>query len=244
MSIANPTVDLIGAPFRVGAALSRAFQVFGAGFVKFVALSVLPLAPLLVLDLAARGSQSQGIHLLSNILQLILSSLAGAVCLFGAYQIMRGQTFAVGRSLSVGLRRLGPVIGVAFLTGLMTAFAFVALIVPGIMVACALYVAMPACVIEGLGPRGSLRRSRELTRGNRWGIFGLWLLVLLATVVFAGALAVIGQLIGGFAVAAIFTFIAEVVVQALGAVIAAVVYHDLRVAKEGVDIDQIARVFD
>ena len=135
-------------------------------------------------------------------------------------------------------------VGAALLVGILTGLAALALIVPGIMVACAFYVAVPACVIERIGPRASLKRSGELTRGNRWGVFGLVILVAVGTIILAGALAALGAVIGGAVLATIFTFVAEVVVEAFGAVVTAVVYHDLRVAKEGVDIDQIAGVFD
>lgn len=247
MSIASPTVDSIGAPFRVGAALSRTFQVFGAGCVKFAFLTALAFLPLLIIDLAVgelTGNGASAAHLLSNVLQLVLGSLANAVCLYGAYQIMRGQGFSIGKSFAVGLSRLGPVVSAALLVGILTGLAALALIVPGVMVACAFYVAVPACVIERVGPRASLKRSAELTRGHRWGVFGLVILVAVGTVILAGALAALGAVIGGAVLAAIFTFVAEVVVEAFGAVATAVVYHDLRVAKEGVDIDQIASVFD
>jgi hypothetical protein len=247
MSIGNPTVDSIGTPFRVGAALSRAFQVFGAGFVKFVLLTALAFLPLIVVDLtfgSGAGNGAQAAHLLTTVLQLVLGPLANAACLYGAYQIMRGQSFSIGESLGAGLRRLGPVVGAALLVGILIGLAALALVVPAFMVACAFYVAVPACVIERVGPRASLKRSGQLTRGNRWGIFGLLILVAIGTIVLAGALAALGAVIGGAVLAAIFTFVAEVVVAAFGAVMAAVVYHDLRVAKEGVDIDQIAAVFD
>ena len=51
-------------------------------------------------------------------------------------------------------------------------------------------------------------------------------------------------LIGNWAFVKVITFAVKVVVGAFGAVLSAVVYHDLRVSKEGVDIDTIASVFD
>ncbi len=41
-----------------------------------------------------------------------------------------------------------------------------------------LYVAVPVCVIEKQGVIASLSRSRALTKGYRWQIFGLFLLVM------------------------------------------------------------------
>ncbi|MCA6235232.1 MAG: glycerophosphoryl diester phosphodiesterase membrane domain-containing protein [Phenylobacterium sp.] len=60
----------------------------------------------------------------------------------------------------------------AFLVGL----GFVALILPGIVILLMLCVALPACILEDLSPIAALKRSRELTRGNRWRLLGLVLL--------------------------------------------------------------------
>ncbi|MCA6332535.1 MAG: glycerophosphoryl diester phosphodiesterase membrane domain-containing protein [Phenylobacterium sp.] len=60
----------------------------------------------------------------------------------------------------------------AFLVGL----GFVALILPGIVILLILCVALPACILEDLSPIAALKRSRELTRGNRWRLLGLVLL--------------------------------------------------------------------
>jgi hypothetical protein len=40
------------------------------------------------------------------------------------------------------------------------------------------------------------------------------------------------------------TFAWQVVLTAFSAVLSAVIYHDLRVAKEGIDLDTLANVFD
>ena len=60
----------------------------------------------------------------------------------------------------------------AFLVGL----GFVAFILPGIFILLVLCVALPACILEDLSPIAALKRSRELTRGNRWRLLGLVLL--------------------------------------------------------------------
>ncbi len=53
---------------------------------------------------------------------------------------------------------------------------FVALILPGIVILLILCVALPACILEDLSPIAALKRSRELTRSNRWRLLGLVLL--------------------------------------------------------------------
>lgn len=258
-------VSTAGAPFRVGSALSRSFSVFGRGFVKFIILGAIPLLPSLG-DSVAISLGLVSNHLTPNagqvfrqlgasMLAMVLFALSTAACLSGAYHAMRGQPFSVGQSLRDGFRRFFPLVGVAIVSTLLTWLATLALLVPGAMVGCALYVAVPACVIERAGVRASLRRSRDLTRGSRWAIFGLLLLVLLLAALVsggmtAGTLALEGPqnfarlAAGGLTPYRIVAFLLDAVVRTFGAVVTAVVYYDLRVAKEGVDLDQIAAVFD
>jgi uncharacterized membrane protein len=106
------------------------------------------------------------------------------------------------------------------------------------------FVAVAACVVERRGPFAAMGRSNQLTKGHRWKIFGLLILLILVSVLAALLIGLILTPLGS----TILTFIVNVVWSAIwGAYYAtavAVSYHDLRVAKEGVDIEQIASVFD
>jgi Flp pilus assembly protein TadB len=98
--------------------------------------------------------------------------------------------------------------------------------------------------VEKLGPFKSLDRSASLTRGYRWKVFGIALLpALIGAIVIAVVSAALSPLIGPMA-AALGSFLCEAIFNTYEAILAVVTYHDLRVAKEGVDIDRIAAVFD
>jgi hypothetical protein len=126
------------------------------------------------------------------------------------------------------------------------------LIVPTLWLALRYYVAMAVCAVERIGPLKSMKRSAELTGGHRWRLFGLGLLVAIIVVV-------LGMVIGGILgfvlsmtghVAWLLTggsvirFIISGLSFGFGVVVVAVIYHDLRVAKDGIDTDRIAAVFD
>jgi uncharacterized membrane protein len=123
-------------------------------------------------------------------------------------------------------------------------FASILFFVPGIIVYLMWFVAVPVCIVEERGPTASLGRSRELTKGSRWKLFGIvmviavasWLVQMIVQLVF---LAVAGKLL-----AALATFLSSALIAAYRSILGAVVYHDLRVAREGIDIDRIAAVFD
>jgi hypothetical protein len=98
-------------------------------------------------------------------------------------------------------------------------------------------------------------RSRELTKGHRWRLFGLVLLILIPAII-VGAIVGVALVAGG---ASGFLSLNAVLASSLGklislvwkaawggffAAVIAVTYHDLRVAKEGLTTEQIASVFD
>jgi len=116
--------------------------------------------------------------------------------------------------------------------------------VPGLIWAVMFFVTIPACVVEQLGGPESMSRSSELTRGHRWQIFAVYAVIEIVSFVVAFVLA---ATLRSPATAALFatTFFAwSTFVTAYNSVLVTIVYHDLRVAKEGIDIDHLAAVFD
>jgi hypothetical protein len=238
-----------GAPFRIGVVLSKTFSVLSNKLGQFLLLTFVPLVPVLAVTLLAQAGPQKAplassvawIGALSGVLTFVLQIVAQATTLYGAFQLMGGQSFTIAQSLNVGLRRALPVFGAALLAGLGTGLAAILFLVPGMIVACMLYVAVPACVIEKLGAVASLNRSAALTKGYRWQIFGLLALVTIIGII---AQVILTQVGGGTLWGKLLDFCWLVVATSFGAVLAAVVYHDLRVAKEGIDIDNLANVFD
>jgi hypothetical protein len=234
-----------GAPFRIGVVLSKTFDLLIGQFGKFALLTLVPMIPILALALVALGRPPAAaafgvLGAITALLTFFLSIVAQATTLYGAFQAMRGQPFTIGRSLQIGLGRAVPVIGVALLVGLAAGLASLLLVVPGLIVWCMYYVAIPVCVIEHPGVMASTSRSAVLTKGYRWSIFGLLLLVSVVSVV----VSVVLTRLGGGIVGALLHFAWQIVSTTFFAVLVAVVYHDLRVAKEGIDIESLANVFD
>src|SRR5260370_360355 len=96
---------------------------------------------------------------------------------------MRGRPVSLRDCFQVGLGRFFPIVGLAISMGLAVMFASMLFIVPGLILYMMWSVATPACVVERLGPFRSMARSRALTKGHRWKIFGLLLLTLIPVVI-------------------------------------------------------------
>ena len=64
----------------------------------------------------------------------------------------------------------------SLVVGILTFLGTILFIVPGIMIALALWLAPLAMIFEGKDVGESLQRSRDLTRNNRWRLLGLYVL--------------------------------------------------------------------
>jgi hypothetical protein len=236
------TTDMSGnaATWGVGSVIGTAVSTLFGHFVPFVGTALVASLPSLVFAIAVPESKLQ------SIVNLVINEIVAVTLVYGAVQALRGRQVPMAECLSQGLNRLGAVLGVAILSGLGIAFGMVLLIVPGLILATMWAVAIPIAVVEKMGVTASLSRSSALTRERRWRVFGaIFVSGLLALVVGAAFGGLFYALTGGgvtlimlvsWAVGAIF--------QAFNACVVATLYFFLRRDKEGVDIHQIAAVFD
>lgn len=239
--------------FRVGDVLGKGFSIWFRNLPAFLVLSIVLYSPILAYTAAVLGSDFDADKLLRwsivvGLLGIPLRFLVTAAVLYGTIQQLRGQHAGIGESIGVGLKRLLPVLAVGILAGLIVVLGVVLLVVGAFIFYCMFYVAVPAAVAERPGIGGALARSRELTAGYRWHIFGIIVILWVLGFVINKLL---GNLVTGDAASLadiqIFVWVSvgiDIVFSALGATITGVVYHDLRVAKEGVATDDLARVFE
>jgi hypothetical protein len=250
--------------FRIGHVLSRALSVFSRNFLTCILVTGIASLPGFVIPFLFPTSQVTPENPFANIytaiftmlIAIVLHTLSQAMVLHGAFQVMRDRPFNLAESARIGLHRFFPIIGLGISVAILCWLASILFLIPGIILYVMWFVATPACVVEQLGPFRSMGRSRALTKGHRWKIFGMQLVILIPAFVIGGIitgilLATVGG--GGFlAVAQAFSstlgrvvnLIWNAVWSAFYAITIVVTYHDLRVAKEGIDTEQIAAVFE
>jgi MFS family permease len=254
MTDASPsTARFAEGDFRVGRVLNRTASVLSRNFLPFFVVIALAYLPVMLVfkgstDLATASAEelARGAVLIGGgvLLMAVLSALSQAVVLYGAFQDMRGHRVNLTESLKVGLRRLFPIIVLAFCVFFLATIAAIAFIFPAFMLITMWFVATPACVVERLGPIRSMGRSRQLTKGHRWKIFGLMMVMFIAAGIAGQAIAAAFTAMGGTTLALVGDLVWNGIWGAFYAIAVVVTYHDLRVAKEGIDIEQIAAVFE
>ena len=259
--------------FSVGGVLSRSFTIWSRNFVAFFLISVVVYIPAIIaswLSVTGKiGFSPMTAGLLVGGLWIIFGMVATGAITFGVFEELRGRRVSIGTALSRGLSRVPSVFGVGFLIFLIlfglgivmvvvggitgaifgmispifgAILVFVIIATPLLAMYCRFWVAVPAAVVEEAGSTEALRRSALLTDGVRKSIFGIVLLLFGLTF---GASWLLGKVITDSPM--LFLIVNSLVSLAIGALsstASAVAYHDLRVSKEGVGTEELARVFD
>jgi hypothetical protein len=112
-------------------------------------------------------------------------------------------------------------------------------------------VAIPALFAEGIGPVTALGRSWNLVRGNWWRTLGIllvvvcmvWLIQVAWFALFGGIAALLPGLSDDLraGLVATVTTLVDAIVGAITPIAVTMLYLDLRVRNEGLDLDQLAR---
>jgi hypothetical protein len=243
--------------FRIGAVIRQSATLIRNNILPFGVLYLAVNAPSSIYSLTLAGTADLDVSLGVNLLTLaetFVSIVVGAAVTYAAVQELRGRPVDLAEFFGRGLAQGGAAIRVALLSGVLLILAFIALVVPGVVLYTMWWVAIPVAVIERPGAVASLRRSAELTKGVRWRIFGLFAAFLFAVV--GGGLLIVAAIFVGVELSAgldavlldwisiVTGWVLSAVIMATQAVLIAVSYYHLRVAKEGVGIDEIAAVFD
>ena len=237
--------------FRLGDAFGKSFGMFGRHFVTVFVLTVIANIPNYVFQWAFVSPPPTPGALpefnpwafLAIPVGIVCNTIATGAITYGVVQDLRDGQVSIGEAIAAAARRFLPMFGVALVVSILLLLGFVLLLVPGLIVSCMYFVAMPVCMAERAGVGASLKRSRFLTKGHRWQIFGAYILVVILALIIVGAFVGARSIIGASG-ATIFQDAVNAVFGAFIAVLAAVFYYQLRVAKEGVDLAKIASVFD
>jgi hypothetical protein len=164
-----------------------------------------------------------------------------------------GRTADVRQSFDFAAHRLMSLLWLSIIATIAIVIGFILVILPGIWLLVSFSVAVPVLMLEGLTGFKALGRSMSLVRGRWWATFGRELSVLLMYIV---ALIVIGIIAGAIErginitnvtlyviVAAIFQGLIVILVTPFVAAAITVIYIDLRVRKEALDIELLASRF-
>lgn len=261
LGLAEPATGNPGYELDLGRVLRQSFSVTWSNLLPFGLVGLAVYSPaLLLLGLAAVLPVSDDVARImmttSDVLGRLLGLVLAGALAYGVIENLRGRRPAIGQTVGVGLRSGVRVFLVSLVSGIATVVGLVLCIVPGIIVYCMLWVAVPVAVVEQAGVMEAMDRSQNLTAGTRLAVFAVNLVIGVLVgacgfMVYAVAIGGVVILGGGEAVPAsrlaagqLAGSLLLIPLECLQAASAAVGYYDLRVHREGAEVDELVSVFE
>ena len=260
-----------GPRFSISQSLSITFGVLGRNIVPMVVIAVVVTAIQVVIEYALGWSMpdpqsgtGSSTNIVSTLLNIISYGVITAPLTYATFQDLRGTRVGLSGMMSGGFNRVAPVIGAALIFGIVVvvpifvavflyiastalgAVASIAAAVFAFFILVTWFVLVPVQVVEDAGFVGSFGRAAALSKGRRWGLLGLFLvylvLIIIVSIVIFGVIGVIAMTAPMIGLILTVPFLS--LFSVVGAIMPSVVYYLLRSEKEGVGIDEIAKVFD
>ena len=235
-------------PFQIERVLGATAKTFAANMIPFLFITAVIDGPAIALNLLAlRGMRPGTMPNFALLGPAFLAAMIGRFLIqgtltFGVFQHLRGKPVKLGECLAWGVRKMWTAFLTSVLVGLAVVAGFIACIIPGFYVFVIFAVAVPAAVVEGKGALEALSRSRKLTTGHGWPVFGVF--VLLYILVGVPSACINLMLADNFMALAITSSLYQIFAVTVAAVLACVVYYQLRENEEDLDATELAAVFD
>lgn len=183
------------------------------------------------------------------LLGLLVLTLVTAACFKAVGDAYLAERPSAKSSLGYALRRAHSIVWVTILSWIVILIGFVLCVIPGIWLYVAFAVAVPVLLTEGVKGRKALGRSKKLISGRWWPAFAIILLGALLTGIVSGVVSGLLEAASltnadNDTVAILTGTVGDTVAAALttpfSAAFVTVLYFDLRVRKEGFDLQLFA----
>lgn len=266
--MATAAADEDGRSVSIGRIFSRAFGTIGSNPVATLGIAFLFGAlPSLLFSyaiqaagtdtFAALGSAAViGLAIFSGVIAIMLAMITQGALVRATTAYSEGRKASFGESAMAGLSVALPLFLLGLLSAIGIGIGLILLLVPGVILYIMWSVAAPALVEERLGPIEAFGRSADLTRGARWKVFGLTLIIVVFYWMFSLLVVMLGAMwyggltdfaasaaggvpIGYLAVNAI----AGTLTSAVWGVIQTSLYVELRDWKDGPRTEALAEIF-
>jgi hypothetical protein len=230
----------------IGEILDAAIKLYQANwrtFMGIVAVLVVPFGLLVAFVDTIGPELAVGVFLLGNFL-VVRPLLEGAMAKAAA-DIYLGHDVEIGATYGYVAPLIGSLLWVIVLAGAAVLGGFILLIIPGIFLLIRFYFAVVVVVVEGERGTAALRRSWRLVKGSTWRVLGIVLVIAIIGGILTAIISVPFTLL--FAGTDVFAFeilgdvIAGIIVEPFVALAVVLLYFDLRIRKEGYDLEVMAR---
>lgn len=238
-------------PLSLGELLDTSFAVYRTLFAQLLLVAVLTNGLPNVLGVYvefAGGIQENLLFWLGTLLfSMVLGAIGVAATTFIVSDHYLGDSLTAGAAFGRAAPHVISLVLLSIVASFLIGLGLLLLVIPGLIAMCGLAVAPASLVLERLpNATAGLSRSWELTKGFRWKVLGTLIVVAILMIVPSVAIGVVATIFGAAGGAPI-EVMGSIVVVVLGVLISpfyyvalTVLYYDLRVRKEGFDLEVLA----
>jgi hypothetical protein len=263
-------------PLQVSELLDETFRMYRGNFWLFAGVSLLLAIPGLVANMLAGNFKTFGMFFtlfsnpeaftrqaqfgpdinplylgLSYLIVVLLLPFSAGANLQAAVDVAQGRATSVPAVFGRVLRRYLGIYAVILLNLLVGVLILTCLLIPLVVwILVRWSVAIPALLVEGVGPTAALGRSWNLVRGHWWRLLAIFFVAYLLTSTISSG---VGALVGGLAAlipglsadvrgGAFLTAVtlSSAMVEPVLPIVLTLLYYDLRVRNEAYDLDVLA----
>ena len=243
-----------------GALLDRAFRLYTSNFSLMLGITAAAYVPFYLIMLIIESHlktnvQVPGVSLSTLLFQLVFMVLwasiafpiAGGAATYAISERYLGNDITISAALRLTLSRFWRLSVAQITATIRVMFGLLLLIVPGILWILSYSLVVPAILVENQKAIPSLRRSRDLVKGHRGKVFCILCVIsLLQWIAILGVSMISGMIFhvesgsGGVLNSATVN-LASIFVTPLGIVATILLYYDMRIRKEGFDLEMLSR---
>jgi hypothetical protein len=217
------------------------FQLLREHYPQFATIVAVAFLPQLLLGLVLPAEYVDA----AGVVAVLTGPLATGAVVLAVSDAYLGRPVDGADSLRRAASHLGALVLVGLGQGLFVALGFVLLVVPGFIFLAWTAVAPAVVALESSSAGDAFTRSRELARGQVGHVLGA---VFVGGIIYFVGMLVIGMLAGFASLATAFgprmvnllTQIVQILLYPVLAVTVTLLYYDLRIRKEGFDIEMMA----
>jgi hypothetical protein len=191
------------------------------------------------------------VTLLAVFLMVLGNSLVNAALTKSVSASYLGSEVSVGEAYQAVIPKILTLIGAGILVGLVVMCGYLLLIVPGVIFGLWFSLTTPTIIVENCKVVDAMKRSKALTKGNLGKVFGVLFIAGIITNIIIYLFAFVGGFLGPMVAGGstvvvqifqeVFTFIGQVLGIPIMAAAAILLYYDLRIRKEGFDLEMMAQ---
>lgn len=237
-------------PLSTGEVLDVSFGLYRSYFIPLLTVAIATRAIPSILSIYLQASGGFFAHWVLGIAFFLISALLGAIGVAATTFIVSGAYLGKSVPAKVAIVSafgfIGRLLVLTLMTSVVIGVGFVLLVVPGFIFFSALALSNAVLVLEApISPNDAMTRSWKLTQGFRWKVlitFMAAVLLLVVPIMVVSVAGVFGSLVGFWSQSAAMVLVGllDLFVFPFIYIVIIVLYYDLRVRKEGFDLELLA----